>query len=382
MHKREQMEPKKLNNNQSGLVSVTVTIVIMIVVTLIVSSFALIVRREQRRALDRQLSDQAYHAAEAGIADAQAALTAADTSAILDGGVNNCTGSDSFLEKVNATATPNPRQYTGNVSENVSYSCVLIDKTVSSWSTTSVAVEDGAITVPVQTTDPISKLRISWQGADNSTSFATGFDRPQNGSSYDSPMLRVTIFPFSGSETRDSLKGKAHTMFLTPIVDSSPGNAGQIDYVANNQYAPGQGVFVNGKCNAGNTTSPSPYFCNVDINGLSGTKNYVVIQPLYKTAKIDMQAYGTVGGVANTQLDFNNAQAEIDVTGKAADVLRRIRVRVPISEALELRSNSSSSSAPYGGLFPGAALSTTDSICKKWDVIPTPFSANQTCTTP
>lgn len=57
------------NDDQRGMVSITVTVVLMLVISLTVIGFGQVVRREQRQALDRQLSNQAFYAAESGIND-------------------------------------------------------------------------------------------------------------------------------------------------------------------------------------------------------------------------------------------------------------------------------------------------------------------------
>jgi len=46
----------KLSKNQTGLVSIMVTIIMMLVISLIVLGFATVTRRNTREALDRQLS--------------------------------------------------------------------------------------------------------------------------------------------------------------------------------------------------------------------------------------------------------------------------------------------------------------------------------------
>ncbi len=57
----------KLKQNESGLAAIAVTMIIMGIVTLIVVGFATLMRREQRQALDQQLSTQAFYAAESGV---------------------------------------------------------------------------------------------------------------------------------------------------------------------------------------------------------------------------------------------------------------------------------------------------------------------------
>jgi Tfp pilus assembly protein PilX len=57
-------------DKQAGMVAIMVTMILMIVISLIVVGFAQISRRNQRQALDRQLSTQAFYAAETGVNDA------------------------------------------------------------------------------------------------------------------------------------------------------------------------------------------------------------------------------------------------------------------------------------------------------------------------
>ena len=64
--------PKRLKQSESGIVSLMMTLVIMLVISLIVIGIAQLSRREQRQALDNQLSTQAFYAAESGVNDAQA----------------------------------------------------------------------------------------------------------------------------------------------------------------------------------------------------------------------------------------------------------------------------------------------------------------------
>lgn len=352
----------KLHRNQQGLVSVTVTLVIMIIITLVVSSFALVVRREQRRALDRQLSSQAFYAAEAGIADAQAAMT--DTPP-LTADIKECTGPGSFQDQVTIAGGAT---YNSTIDQNIQYSCVLINQHPKSWKKTGANPEDGAFIVPINTGNIIDSLRISWQNASGVPTFEDNatYALPQGGSTLSAPMLKISLMPgFSGGLDRSTLNNRTQTMFLYPNSNSASGNAGSVQYLGDtgdiSPAAPEQGIFVSGNCNPGNdgttdiASKPAPHACNVDITGLNRDNYYLVVQPMYQAASVDVQ--GFTGGAAQA---LENSQAEIDVTGKSADVLRRIRVTVPIGEGLQL--------SDFYGIFPDAAISTTESICKQFEV--------------
>src|SRR6056297_3601709 len=69
-----------MRNNQAGFVSIIVASILMVIMTLITIGFTQLMQREQRQALDRQLSTQAYYAAESGINDFYTYLQASNES--------------------------------------------------------------------------------------------------------------------------------------------------------------------------------------------------------------------------------------------------------------------------------------------------------------
>ena len=347
----------RLQNNQEGLVSITVSLIIMIIITLVVSSFALIVRREQRRTLDRQLSQQAFYAAEAGIADAQSAIKAGLTDDITE-----CSGPGSFskvAETINDPSKPSPI-YKSEISNNVSYSCVLIDQTLPDYRVDNLNPSDGSYVTSIDSSVNIGQLDISWQRNDNGQITSNPTDHTLV-SGMSGPMLRVTIFPgftkdVSGITqplSKNDINQGSHTMFLYPNTEATGDNS--ITYLGSdggiNSTYPRQGQFVDGNCDS-STVDPDRYACNVSITGLGRTSYFVVVQPLYQSAKIIMTPKDSSGSTIN----LSGGQAEIDVTGKASDVLRRIQVRVPIDGGLSI--------GDFDGLFPDSAISTTDDLCK------------------
>lgn len=353
---------KSLRQNQSGLVSITITLIVMILITLVVSSFAMIVRREQRRALDRQLSTQAFYAAESGVQDAQRALSGSNP---ISGNVTECSGNAnrSFAEKV-AALVPTPDYEPLIDGDNSKYSCILIDSDPTLWEKSSANPEDGPFVVPIKTSTPINNLVISWQHTNGGQTFPPTLGQlPKDGTpGLATPMLRITLMPgLIGAGARDNLMKRAHTVFLYPTAASSLSNS--FAFLGNSDIAasdPAQGQFVSGECSA----SAGPLYCNVNVTGLTGTDYYLAVQPLYGSAKINLQAFDAT----STEIPLNDAQAVIDVTGKAADVLRRIQVRVPIGEGLKTRS--------FTGGLPTAALETTNSICKRFELTGTDYSAS------
>ena len=65
--------------DDKGLVSFMITIIMMLVITLIVIGFTQVSNRNRRESLDRQLSTQAFYAAESGVNEALKVLRTSPT---------------------------------------------------------------------------------------------------------------------------------------------------------------------------------------------------------------------------------------------------------------------------------------------------------------
>src|SRR5581483_12189470 len=57
----------KWQTSQSGMASFLIVMIMMVVITLIILGFSQVTRRNEREALDRELSSQAFYAAESGV---------------------------------------------------------------------------------------------------------------------------------------------------------------------------------------------------------------------------------------------------------------------------------------------------------------------------
>lgn len=335
----------KLSWSQAGLVSIIVTMVMMLVLSVTVVGFALLMRREQRQSLDRQLNSQALYAAEAGINDAAKAIN--DLLAA---------GSAVPAKKTCPPASP-PSPYTMSstvgASNVISYSCLLIDPAPEFLKYDNA---DGtAKVIPINGVDAsgnpvaVNGLQISWEPKDGSTVSGcppAGLNLPPAGSwSCNTGLLRVDLVPTPappasfGANGRDYLNANVRSFFLFPGGGGpSPNMAGPT------------GVKVGSSCAAG----PAPQLqCKVTITGMGAANYYMRLMSLYKPAAVVIKPSGGVGGATA----LAGAQAVVDSTGKANDVLRRLQARISLS--------------PLGpGPFPGAAIQSADTICKRLFVVP------------
>jgi hypothetical protein len=213
--------------------------------------------------------------------------------------------------------------------------------------------------------NPITRVQISWEDAQGGTQFVPtssggitcGYLLPQNDTANgctdplvsSTGMVRATLMPIRpGVQTAD-LSNDTSTYFLYP---KDNGTARVVGTQAN---APGagnlkNGIFINGNCNAASKPTYS-HSCNAEINGLGiSNEMYLRIKSVYRPTSVTIKIFDAAG-----QTNILGAQAVIDVTGKAQDVLRRIQVRVPIDNSYK---------------FPEFALETSDSICKRTAVLP------------
>jgi Tfp pilus assembly protein PilV len=321
---------KKLHQSESGIASLIITLILMIVISLIVLGFAQVARREQRGSLDRQLSTQAFYAAESGVNDVKALLQSLPANSI------------QVKKKCLADATESSYSslnYTLDSGTGVSYSCILATPYVpqlikmldadTDWVTPIIPVTSsgGANTV--------SSLTLRWTPQPNNASPTVGCsvtNPAAAGRTCGYSLLRFEIVP-TDTLSRAALAGQDKVYFLYPTT-----GGGSVDFSAPS------GQQVSAAC--GST-------CSATITGLEGHTNYYVrVHALYTGTNL------TITGQSSSGSDnFVGSQVQIDSTGKAQDVLRRIRVNYSLIDG------TSTSYSEY-------AINTKDSLCKRFAVAP------------
>lgn len=329
--------PNRKAHDQNGLGSILVTMIIMFVLSLIVLGASQLARRGQRQTIDRQLSTQAFYAAESGVNDATEAIT---TDLASGGGL---VGSDYTSNCSEFTTTAG---LTPDLSANVKYSCLLVDPTPTTWEGT---VGETSRTTPIRDKNggPVGSVTIAWQESDGNTDLTnctsvTNFE-PVTTRACKTPILRVDLVR-TDAPTRAGLIANAATTFLIPLTS---GGATSLPF-APSTVATRSGI----SCSAATT----PKICKVTFTGaggttLGGTGYYLRMQSIYGSSDVTVSASAT--NAENPKLELRDSQIVIDSTGKAVDVLRRIQVRVPFAGAANI---------------PDFALQSGDTICKQLQV--------------
>lgn len=331
---------KQIQLGQGGMVSMLVTMIMMLVITLIVIGVAQVTRHNQQEALDRQLSSQAFYAAESGVNDAVKYLQANLNS--LPAANTDC---NSFIS---GPASLNPQ-----LSDGVSYTCLMVNPTPPTLTETPAAVNQTTVWPLISATgDNWRSFTITWSdhSADRSNP-AKNQACPSTGQftkigdwhcSYGILRLDLvnaqTISPATVEHPE-----LVSTYYLSPLTSGG---------VTAADYRYGGSNIIGVKCASG---SCSFTINKLNVAGPPSDKYYARLTLLYEDSDV-VSISGTLpSGVAGT---FEGGQAVIDSTGKAQDVLRRIQVRVPLT--------GSAGNSP----LPLNALQTTSGICKHFTIVP------------
>jgi hypothetical protein len=325
---------QKLFVNQQGFASIVIALIFILVMSLLTVAFAQLARREQQHALDKQLSNQAYYAAETGINDITKAIGLPSTDPNhIDDAVLASVGYTDSNDCVNLQLLPMLRSHI-NDNADVSYTCEMINLKPRNLQKGLNA--DGAWSVVFSSDNALNQLNIQWtsqNAAVNSNPRTTEGFPPAN--QWSSPaVLEFSLTPLNNDLQRGTLISKNMTVYLYPRNATGSTLATSVNYqtvVSNKNSFNGD---IIGRCTGGATN-----ICSAQITNLvgNGTGPYL----LHMVSHYDPNVTNVnIGGVDinNNAVSFIGAQAQIDSTGRARNVLKRIRVAVPLTNSKDIPS--------------------------------------------
>lgn len=321
---------KRERLGQQGMASFMVTSVLILVISLIAIGVAQVARKNQQETLNRQLSSQAYYAAESGVNKT--------VSIIRDRLSAGGQPADKTSCDTNNTEYP-PIQLDGT---SVEVTCVLVTMESKDLYYSAVT-ENEPLVIPLETSGmaPFTDITLTWRpksggATPTSTCGTTGYTLPERNSwACGHGMLRTDLTDMTALQAGRTAMS---TFFYPHRNDSSTPPT----------VAYSGGGLVEGRCT---DTGDGPK-CTAKITGLSSTVYYLSARSIYKDSSLQI----TGRDANNSDVRFKG-QAIVDVTAKAQDVLRRIQARVP----LESRTAST---------IPAAAIETSGSLCKRFSVSP------------
>ncbi len=330
--------------NEQGFAALIIAIILVTVISLVTLGFARLMRSEQRSALDRQLSSEAFYAAESGVNDANRALQGGYTKA-----KTNC---DNSSTSVDYTMTGSEYLKNTNVDKGngTKYSCLTINPNPADLQYSSIPVNQATTAImtgadSTGATASISKLVFSWQDDSGGRAFAgntaaTGYSAGSailppasswtDGAAAITGILRISLTPMPAAVAglvaldRTSLTNNTYTAFLYPQKSASTTAITSVPaQPLTGNVGAASGQILNGACNTGNI----PRYCAVaiDLGAYAGPNFLLHLSSIYRSTSVTVTPYSAGGA----KMYIKGAQTVVDSTGKAQDVLKRIQVRIP-----------------------------------------------------
>lgn len=379
---------KMKNTYKPGAVSLFIVVFSALLMTVVTISFITLMVANQQQATSDDLSQSALDSAQAGVEDAKRALLQYESLCVTGVRSDKCDAIEAAMTKCNAvfgaplnlvgTSASNAVQVggsTGDASYSQAYTCVKID--LDSGDYLGEVAADGSAYIPLQSVGPFDTIQISW----------TSQKDLSDGSGYDVDLANPSAIPPLLKSWPVNRPSVMRTQLIQ--IDSTNGfTLGQFDDTSNGQTdnstvflyptgitgvkgggSPVQSLFTARKTSAGTTgVTPMNVRCSGDLEdgGYSCTQrlsvpaaigggdalSFIRLTALYNGAHYQVRLLN-----GTTPVDFHGVQPQIDSTGRANDLYRRIATRVVVIDG----------SFPY----PDGAVEATGSICKDFVITDT-----------
>lgn len=384
----------KKTNKQHGAVSLFVVIFAALLITVVTVSFIRIMIQNQQQSTANDLSRSAYDSAQAGVEDGKRAIlllqnkcdptsptfvdqNTCDTAQALYSSLSSCNAAVDQLSDVIANkATDGTNEIlvkssSGNVNLNQAYTCVKII-TDTPYVEGSLLTDESKLIPLVGITD-FDKIKIEWYTRNNlldpnntkaivpPNGFGTHLLMKSSWQKNLASVMRAQLIEFNSTfkvSDFDNGAGSNNTLFLYPsyrnvnstnfAINSHPTNL-----LAGSPGTPSEVICTN--------ISAGGYSCSATIQlpksitivgGVAKQKAYLNLKSLYKASDYKVSLINSADPTKS--VNFKNVQPEIDSTGRANDIFRRVRTRVELSD----------SDFP----FPQAEIDVTGNLCKTFFV--------------
>lgn len=330
------------------MVAIVTTMILMIVISIIVLGFSQVVRRNQRQVLDRQLSSQAFYAAESGINLARKKLSQPGGSAFRS---NTCDGGGT------------PTEYQLGSDNTAAITCLLVqpvdtlkfDKITTTSKVSLIQPENNGIPTDIyinweSSTPGNVSASCTIANANNKTLLRADPAAPAAERwTCNQPMLRIDLVPLESGSTsmdRGALAASQFTAFLYPKRDAITISSFAWGGATGNLK--GSVIPVNCSDSLGNDPNKKRK-CTLRLTALPAKNRFAIrMMSIYGEANTDIH----VGGSPLLE----GAQMVVDSTGRAADVLKRVQARIPINGGPGIQ-------------IPSFAVDTAGPLCKRYQVM-------------
>lgn len=414
------------NKDQTGAVSLFLVVFATLLITIVTVSFTRIMVQYQQEANAIDLSQSAYDSAQAGIEDAKRALKIMQDICIEKGAsspeclsakakISSTTCNDAINVIDPGSVIPSEvkiKTSNGDLKLDQSYTCLKIALETPSF--IGELLKDDSNVIPLVGTSSFQSVKIEWFSEKDLSPSAGGnvqlsggvglgyrgegpFTSVANWDEDKPPILRTQLIQFGGNgftlSDFDNWAGgslNSGSLFFYPVGNSGipysliTGPYGSdswvirnMDYVksdhsGNKGDSRRSGAIEEIDTPCSGLVSSGGYSCGVILNLPSpingGDRNaYLRLAPFYNNAQYKVTLYSGNSGTGSI-VNFDGVQPEVDSTGRANDLFRRVRARVEMVD----------NNFPY----PEAAIDTSGNLCKDFSITDTESDYNSGSCTP
>jgi hypothetical protein len=381
----------KYHNDQRGVASLFLVIFAALLFTVITVGFAQMMVAEQANSLDNILSQSAYDSATAGVEDAKRSIIACVSGNIAAACTAVNSGkcySNSYVTGVTGGDTILKSQFGDGVEINQAYTCVKITMNTPNY-LGQLRLNDPLL-IPLKGTSLVKSIRIEWQqnGDSSMPVDTTKFNDPT------SP-CHQSWKNLCSQSTWGNAPALLEAQLITPNANfklqdlDADKSAGQTLYLR--PYSAGANIDVaslrprytsDATITTGSPNMPIPvvcsltaisggYACSTTITGLSipasSDIDFLRLAAVYRGANVRV----TLLDASNNVVNFEAVQPDVDSTGRANDVYRRVDSR------LEFGYSGIGANNPT---IPNAAVDLGGSLCKDYAVSTTGVIQSGGCT--
>jgi hypothetical protein len=334
--------------------------------------------RDQQRASDSDLSQSAYDSAMAGVEDAKRALTKYSEGS-MTGDLTRCNAINNVLSGVSVDSPPpgevliRATQQGGIANSddllNQAYTCVRVNLNPADYLGEIEA--DEMRLVPLKATGEFDTVRLEWFSKDDisggmAVDVPAASANPQLTKDWPATrpsVLEAQLMQTGASFTLDSFddrsadnKSNANTLFLYPSVAGfSTGIANAANFSSDLRRVANVNNPDGVRCEKA-LSGGTVYSCAVDIklpdpiggSASTRTNTFLRLAARYNKTSFRVSLYNGTNAVT-----FDGVQPEVDSTGRANDLFRRVSARVEVNP-----------NVPY----PEAAVDITGNFCKTFSV--------------
>jgi Tfp pilus assembly protein PilX len=356
---------------QAGAVSLFVVVFATLLMVIITISFIQLMLKDQQQATVSDLSQSAYDSALAGVEDAKRLLLMNEecysaspptefscdaVKAALASG--ECNTVAAILGDKDADETI-VQQDAGDDRLDQAYTCVKIN--VSTEDYKGIADVNQSSLIPLRSASTFNKVRISWFTQDDVGTVNPTIGFPGAGPVVqlpevanwpaNNPALLRTQFMYTGASFKlsDYDAGNANTLFLYPVASGSSTTSFAVDKRRDATNSAPELA----DCK---TTFSDQYACQVTIDlpaaidsSVPNRSAMLRLSALYNGAHYKIELLDAAGLVQK----FDRVQPEVDSTGRANDMFRRVKSRI------EFKSDF---------IYPEAAVDIEGDLCKNFIV--------------